>query len=111
MLLPDPLPQKPSPRWQQVAAEVAIALREVTTAAALAFCYDLVLVVIAFVSVVVTEARRTRNPSLEAATLVLLVGGVLGVLLAIGFAAKGRYWRALGVVLGLIPLFWFAQNL
>jgi len=80
-------------------------------AAMLTFCYDVVLVVIAFVSLVVTESGHSKNPSLQESLLVLLAGGVLAGLVALIFAAKGHYWRALGVVLGLTPLFWLGQNL
>ena len=53
----------------------------------------------------------SENPSLEGVTLTLIIGAVLGLLIALGFAAKGHYWRAVGVVLGLIPLVWFTQYL
>ena len=106
-----PLPQKPRPRWQEIVARVAAALRETLTAAVLTFCYDIVLVVIAFVALALTEAGHSKNPSLEGTTLILLVGTMLGALVALGFAAKRHYWRALGVVLGLTVLFWLAQNI
>ena len=92
-------------------AGVAAALRETLTATTLTFCYDVVLVVIAFVALAITEAGHSRNPSLEVTTSILLVGAVLGALVALGFAAKSHYWRAFGVVLGLTPLFWLAQSI
>jgi hypothetical protein len=90
---------------------VAAGLRALLPAATLTFCYDVVLVVIAFVRLVVTESGHSKNPSLQEPILVLLAGAVPAGLVALLFAAKGHYWRALGVVLGLVPLCWLAQNL
>ena len=111
MLPTDPLPPKPRPHWLAIVAVVAAGLRALIPVAMLAFCYDVVLVIIAFVTLAVTESGHSRNPSLQEPLLVLLAGSMLGGLVALIFAAKGHYWRALGVVLGLMPLFWLAQNL
>lgn len=109
MLHTNPLPQKPPPRWLKVATAVLTALADIVAGVALAFVYDAGLVVV-YVLLLLTQGRHSKNPSLEGGTLVFSIGAVLGVLLALGFVVKGYYWRALGVVPGLIPLIWFAQH-
>ena len=110
MLHTDPLPQKPLPRWLKAVNTMLTALADIAAGVALAFAYD-VGVAIVFVLLLLAEGRHAKNPSLEEGTLPLAVGAVLGLLLALGFAAKGYYWRALGVVLGLLPLVYFMQHL
>lgn len=109
MLHTDPLPQKPPPRWLEVAAAVLAALVDIAAGVLFALAYDFGVGVV-FVLLLLAQGS-SRNPSLEGVTLTLLLGAVLGLLIAISFAVKGHYWRAVGVVLGLIPLVWFTQYL
>jgi hypothetical protein len=74
----------------------------------LTLCYDAAVAILC-ISITFLHNGLHNNQKVEATSIGLVMGILVGILAVIGLLLWKKYWRALAVLLGLLPLVFFTQ--